>query len=171
MVVENPHQTSGFSNIQYFKGLRGIFWPLMDFSGSSPLPPLSPPIRSISPPLLNTTKPLKWLNISGAFSFSGCDERPFSTPADPGPSRSVRRCATWSALSVLSILEPLVACAVWLSTSSTTSAITSDNHSSVQPLSMLMRASGMRAGSTLSIPSISSRLNGSACSRAASVPT
>lgn len=125
----------------------------------------------ISPPLLNTTKPLKWLNISGAFSFSGCDERPFSTPADPGPSRSVRRCATWSALSVLSILEPLVACAVWLSTSSTTSAITSDNHSSVQPLSMLMRASGMRAGSTLSIPSISSRLNGSACSRAASVPT
>ena len=125
----------------------------------------------ISPPLLNTTKPLKWLNISGAFSFSGCDERPFSTPADPGPSRSVRRCATWSALSVLSILEPLAACAVRLSTSSTTSAITSDNHSSVQPLSMLMRASGMRAGSTLSIPSISSRLNGSACSRAASVPT
>ena len=125
----------------------------------------------ISPPLLNTTKPLKWLNISGAFSFSGCDERPFSTPADPGPSRSVRRCATWSALSVLSILEPLAACAVRLSTSSTTSAITSDNHSSVQPLSMLMRASGMRAGSTLSIPSISSRPNGSACSRAASVPT
>ena len=125
----------------------------------------------ISPPLLNTTKPLKWLNISGAFSFSGCDERPFSTPADPGPSRSVRRCATWSALSVLSILEPLAACAVRLSTSSMTSAITSDNHSSVQPLSMLLRASGMRAGSTLSIPSISSRLNGSACSRAASVPT
>ena len=125
----------------------------------------------ISPPLLNTTKPLKWLNISGAFSFSGCDERPFSTPADPGPSRSVPRCATWSALSVLSILEPLAACAVRLSTSTTTSAITSDNHSSVQPLSMLMRASGMRAGSTLSIPSISSRLNGSACSRAASVPT
>ena len=109
----------------------------------------------ISPPLLNTTKPLKWLNISGVFSFSGCDERPFSTPADPGPSRSVPRCATWSALSVLSILEPLTACAVRLSTSSTTSAITSDNHSSVQPLSMLMRASGMRAGSTLSIPSIS----------------
>lgn len=125
----------------------------------------------ISPPLLNKTKPLKWLNISGAFSFSGCDERPFSTPADPEPSRSVRRCATWSALSVLSILEPLAACAVRLSTSSTTSAITSDNHSSVQPLSMLLRASGMRAGSTLSIPSISSRLNGSACSRAASVPT
>ena len=125
----------------------------------------------ISPPLLNTTKPLKWLNISGAFSFSGCDERPFSTPADPGPSRSVPRCATWSALSVLSILEPLAACAVRLSTSSTTCAITSDNHSSVQPLSMLMRASGMRAGSTLSIPSISSRPNGSACSRAASVPT
>lgn len=125
----------------------------------------------ISPPLLNKTKPLKWLNISGAFSFSGCDERPFSTPADPGPSRSVRRCATWSALSVLSILEPLAACAVRLSTSSMTSAITSDNHSSVQPLSMLLRASGMRAGSTLSIPSISSRLNGSACSRAASVPT
>lgn len=125
----------------------------------------------ISPPLLNTTKPLKWLNISGAFSFSGCDERPFSTPADPGPTLSVRRCATRSALSVLSILEPLAACAVRLSTSSTTCAITSDNHSSVQPLSMLMRASGMRAGSTLSIPSISSRLNGSACSRAASVPT
>ena len=25
----------------------------------------------ISPPLLNTTKPLKWLNISGAFSLLG----------------------------------------------------------------------------------------------------
>lgn len=44
----------------------------------------------ISPPLLNTTKPLKWLNISGAFSllgfglgqFSGLAQQPSITHKD-----------------------------------------------------------------------------------------
>ena len=36
----------------------------------------------ISPPLLNKTKPLKWLNISGAFSWASINAPPIYPQAD-----------------------------------------------------------------------------------------